>query len=57
MKNKIIYWIPKILIILLGIFLMFFGEIDDSPGLGGIGLIIIIFTILKIIKKHKNMLK
>lgn len=36
---------------------MFFGEIDDSPGLGGIGLIIIIFTILKIIKKHKNMLK
>lgn len=57
LKNKIIYWFPKILIIVLGLFFMFFGEIDDSPGLGGIGLIIILFTIFKIFKKHRDMLK
>jgi len=38
----------------LGVFAMVFGEADDSPGLQGIGLILILtvfFSILKIVKK------
>jgi hypothetical protein len=38
----------------LGVFAMVFGEADDSPGLQGIGLIIILtvfFSIFKIVKK------
>lgn len=49
-KNKIIYWIPKILIILFGEFLIIFGEHDDSPGAQGIGLILIISTIVIVLK-------
>jgi uncharacterized membrane protein len=58
-KNVIIYWIPKILIILLGIFFIISGEFDDSPGLQGIGLIFIItivFIVIKGWKKNKNLL-
>lgn len=49
-KNKILYWISKILIILIGIFAIVFGEIDDSPGLQGIGLIFIITTVIFIFR-------
>jgi hypothetical protein len=38
----------------LGVFAMVFGEADDSPGLQGIGLILIVtvfFSIFKIVKK------
>jgi hypothetical protein len=38
----------------LGVFAMVFGEADDSPGLQGIGLILIatvFFSIFKIVKK------
>jgi hypothetical protein len=38
----------------LGVFAMVFGEADDSPGLQGIGLILILtvfFSIFKIVKK------
>lgn len=38
----------------LGIFALVFGEADDSPGLQGIGLILIIavfFSIFKIVKR------
>ena len=49
-KNLIIYWIPKILIILLGIFFIISGEFDDSPGLQGIGLVLIIIVGVAVVK-------
>jgi hypothetical protein len=59
-KNKILYWIPKILAILLGVFFIIFGEFDDSPGLQGLGLILIIIIIIIVImirnKKKNNQL-
>jgi len=53
-KNKILYWTPKILAILLGIFFIVFGEFDDSPGLQGIGLILIIAIIVVVIMSKKK---
>ncbi|HBK35279.1 hypothetical protein A2239_03095 [Candidatus Uhrbacteria bacterium RIFOXYA2_FULL_40_9] len=53
-KNKLLYWIPKILAILLGIFFIIFGEFDDSPGLQGIGLILIITTVVFVIRNKKK---
>lgn len=53
-KNKLLYWIPKILAILLGVFFIIFGEHDDSPGLQGVGLILIIATVVVIKGKRKN---
>lgn len=54
-KNKILYWIPKILAIILGVFFIVFGEFDDSPGLQGIGLILIIATVVIVIRgKNKK---
>jgi hypothetical protein len=58
MKNKLLYWIQKILAVLLGIFFIVFGEFDDSPGLQGIGLILIIAIAITVIrgKKKNNLL-
>lgn len=53
-KNKILYWIPKILAILLGVFFIIFGEFDDSPGLQGLGLILIITTVIIVIRSKKK---
>lgn len=53
-KNKILYWIPKILAILLGVFFIVFGESDDSPGLQGLGLILIITTVIIMIRSKKK---
>ena len=53
-KNKILYWSPKILIILLGVFFIVFGEFDDSPGLQGIGLILIIAIVVIVIRGRKK---
>jgi drug/metabolite transporter (DMT)-like permease len=53
-KSKILYWIPKILAILLGVFFIVFGEFDDSPGLQGLGLILIITTIVIAIRSKKK---
>jgi len=53
-KNKILYWIPKILVILLGVFFIVFGEFDDSPGLQGIGLILIIAIVVIVIRGRKK---
>ncbi len=49
-KTKILYWIPKVLAILLGAFFIVFGEYDDSPGLQGIGLILAIATIVIVVR-------
>ncbi len=54
MKNKLLYWIPKILTLLLGGFFIIFGGYDDSPGLQGIGLILIIAIIVVIIRGQKK---
>jgi len=53
-KSKILYWIPKILVILLGVFFIVFGEFDDSPGLQGLGLILIITTVVIAIRNKKK---
>ena len=53
-KNNILYWSPKILAILLGVFFIVFGEFDDSPGLQGLGLILIITTIVIAIRSKKK---
>ena len=53
-KNKILYWIPKILAILLGVFFIVFGEFDDSPGLQGLGLILIITIVIIVIRNKKK---
>lgn len=42
--------ISSILIILLGLFAIIFGGYDDSPGLQGIGLILIIATVVNMIR-------
>ncbi len=54
MKNKLLYWIPKILTILLGVFFIVFGGYDDSPGLQGIGLILIITIVVIVIRGKKK---
>lgn len=39
----------------VGIFALIFGEVDDSPGLQGIGMILILavfFSIFKIVKRR-----
>jgi len=53
-KNKILYWIPKILVISFGVFLIVFGEFDDSPGAQGLGLILIVIIVIFVIKNRKN---
>lgn len=42
MNQKIFRTLLSILLIALGVFAMIAGEADDSPGLQGIGLILII---------------
>lgn len=49
-KNNILYWSLRILIILLGVFLIVFGEKDDSPGAQMIGLVMIVTIIITVIK-------
>lgn len=53
-KDKFLYWSPKIIAILLGLFFIIFGEFDDSPGAQGIGLISVIITIVIIIRSRKK---
>jgi len=53
-KNKILCWVLKVLAILLGVFFVVFGEFDDSPGLQGLGLILIITTVVIAIRNKKK---
>lgn len=52
--NKILSWSLRILTIMLGVFFIVFGERDDSPGLQGLGLLLIITTVIIAIKNKKN---
>ncbi len=54
MIKKIIYWVLKILGIFFGVFLIVFGEFDDSPGAQGLGLILIIVIVINIVKGRRN---
>jgi drug/metabolite transporter (DMT)-like permease len=52
--NKNIKIILSVLAILLGVFLIIFGGYDDSPGAQGLGLILIITTIVIAIRGRKK---
>ena len=52
--NKNIKIILSILAILLGVFFIIFGGYDDSPGLQGIGLILIVAIIVIVIRGKKK---
>ncbi|PIT88735.1 MAG: hypothetical protein COU29_00595 [Candidatus Magasanikbacteria bacterium CG10_big_fil_rev_8_21_14_0_10_36_32] len=54
MKNKLLYCIPKILAILLGIFFIIFGEFDDSPGAQLLGVVLVVIGIVSIFKNNKK---
>ncbi len=51
--NKYIKIIFSILAVLFGLFLIIFGGYDDSPGAQGLGLILIIATVIIMIR-NKN---
>jgi len=54
-KNRIIFFILKIIALLFGVFLVIYGGFDDSPGTQSLGLMIIfIITILVVRKKIKK---
>lgn len=52
--NKYIKIIFSTLTILFGLFLIIFGGYDDSPGAQGLGLILIITTIIVVIRDRKE---
>jgi len=52
--NKYIKIIFSVLAIFLGVFLIVFGGYDDSPGAQGLGLILIIATIVIVIRDRKK---
>jgi len=52
--NKYIKIILFILAISIGVFLIIFGGYDDSPGAQGLGLILIVATIVIIIRGKKK---
>ncbi len=57
-KSRIIYTILAILFgifaISFGIFMVVYGELDDSPGGQVLGLLVVIFGIIGIIKSRKK---
>lgn len=40
--------------ILAGAFAMVFGEFDDSPGLQGLGMLLIIFIVYRVIREWRK---
>ncbi|HNV97087.1 MAG TPA: hypothetical protein PKL13_02095 [bacterium] len=46
--KKLLYLIS---LILFGIFIFIYGGYDDSPGAQGLGVVLVVFGIIKIIKK------
>ena len=54
--NKKLKIILSVFAIAFGIFMIDFGEQDDSPGAQGIGLIMVIAGIVNIIKSRTNFL-
>ena len=52
--NKYIKIVLAVLVVLLGVFFIIFGGYDDSPGLQGIGLVLIIATVIILIRGRKK---
>jgi drug/metabolite transporter (DMT)-like permease len=52
--NKKVKIIFAVLMVLFGIFMIVFGESDDSPGAQGLGLIAVIVGIVIIVKDKKR---
>ena len=52
--NKYIKIIFSVLSILFGLFLIVFGGYDDSPGAQGLGLILIITSIVIVVRSRKK---
>lgn len=52
-KTKLIKIISFTPLILFGIFIFIYGGYDDSPGAQGLGLLLLIIGIIKIIQKKK----
>jgi len=42
------------ILILVGIFAMVFGEFDDSPGLQGLGMILIIAVLYRDVRRYRT---
>jgi hypothetical protein len=43
-----------IILVLFGVFLFVYGGYDDSPGAQGLGLLVVIFGIVGVIKNRKK---
>ncbi|MHB0995040.1 MAG: hypothetical protein ACYC2I_01580 [Elusimicrobiales bacterium] len=50
-KTRVPYFV---LLTLLGVFFIVFGEHDDSPGAQGLGLLLVIISIAGIVKRLKR---
>jgi hypothetical protein len=44
----------SVLLVFVGVFAMIFGEFDDSPGLQGLGLILIISVVFLYFRHHRS---
>lgn len=42
MKSFLVIFVPALAVVAIGVAAMMAGEADDSPGLGGIGMILIV---------------
>ena len=54
MKKYYLRILCSVLTILFGVFMFVYGEIDDSPGGQGLGLIAVIIGVVGIIKSKKK---
>ncbi|MDO5513397.1 hypothetical protein [Corynebacterium sp.] len=48
---KILPYLLALAAVLLGAVLLYLGELDDSPGLGGIGLILMIVSLVVVVRR------
>ena len=48
---KILPYLLALAAVLLGALLLYLGELDDSPGLGGIGLILMVGAVILAVRR------
>lgn len=48
---KMIPWMLAALAVAFGAVLVYYGQVDDSPGLGGIGLIIMLLAVIWAVRR------
>lgn len=49
---NILSYLLALLAVGVGALLLWLGELDDSPGLGGIGLILMVATVLLLVRRE-----